>query len=147
MLQALFSNIKVPAIHSMLSIHLHLLISRVLFVLTLFSSCNNKAKLFTLLPQSETGIGFVNQLNSTDSLNILHYLYFYNGGGVAIGDINNDGLEDIYFTSNQGSNKLYLNKGNFSFQDITAQARVEEKGSWKTGVTMADVNADGLDVK
>src|SRR3954464_8097591 len=112
----------------------------------LFSCKTNTEKqtLFTSLPAEETGIHFENRVTDTDTLNILDYLYYYNGGGVAIGDINNDGLPDIYFTSNQGSNKLYLNKGNFQFEDITSKAGVEGKGNWKTGVTLADVNNDGL---
>src|SRR5205085_10988437 len=89
-----------------------------------------------------TSIRFENKISDTDSLNILDYLYYYNGGGVAIADFNNDGLADIYFTSNQQSNKLYLNKGNFQFEDITDQAGVAGKGNWKTGVTIADVNGD-----
>ena len=93
----------------------------------------------------KTGIHFQNTLSVNDtSFNILDYLYYYNGGGVAIGDINNDGLEDIYFTANRGSNKLYLNKGNFVFEDITEKAAVKGSADWKTGVTMADVNGDGL---
>ncbi len=91
-----------------------------------------------------TGINFENRIVDTDSLNILDYLYLYNGGGVGIGDINNDGLADIYFTSNQGSNKLYLNKGDLRFEDITTTAGVAGKGNWKTGVTIADINGDGL---
>lgn len=113
----------------------------------LFSACKRKEKpdtLFSMMPVSQTGISFENKITDTDTLNILDYLYYYNGGGVAIGDINNDGLPDIYFTSNQGSNKLYLNKGNFKFEDITTKAGVQGKGNWKTGVTMADVNGDGL---
>src|SRR5665647_49325 len=111
----------------------------------LFSACKSKIDtLFSLLPAEQTGIHFENKIEDTDTLNILDYLYYYDGGGVAIGDINNDGLPDIYFTSNQGSNKLYLNKGNFKFEDITDKAGVQGKGNWKTGVTIADVNGDGL---
>jgi hypothetical protein len=111
----------------------------------LFSCSENKKKtLFTQLSSDKTRIHFQNNINENDSFNILDYLYFFNGGGVAIGDINNDGLQDIYFTSNQGSNKLYLNKGNFQFEDITDKAAVQGSGNWKTGVTMADVNGDGL---
>ena len=106
--------------------------------------CQHKETLFISLDPAQTGISFQNNINETDSFNILDYLYFYNGGGVAIGDINNDGLQDVYFTSNQGSNKLYLNKGAFKFEDITEKAGVAGKGNWKTGVTMADINGDGL---
>jgi hypothetical protein len=112
--------------------------------LCILSSCNQKEKLFTLIAPGKTGIRFQNNITETDSFNILDYLYFYNGGGVAIADFNNDGLQDIYFTSNQESNKLYLNKGNWSFEDITETAGVQGRGNWKTGVTVADVNNDGL---
>ena len=111
---------------------------------THFSSCSQKQPMFTLLPAAKTNIRFVNHIEDTDSLNILDYLYYYNGGGVAIGDVNNDGLPDIYFSSNLGSNKLYINKGNLSFEDITDKAGVNGKGNWKTGVTIVDVNGDGL---
>ena len=100
----------------------------------IFFSCKTnteKQTLFTSLPADQTGIYFENRVTDTDTLNILDYLYYYNGGGVAIGDINNDGLPDIYFTSNQGSNKLYLNKGNFRFEDITDKAGVGGKGTGK----------------
>ena len=102
---------------------------------------------FTKVPSSVTNISFENTLENTDDFNIIEYLYFYNGGGVAIGDINNDGLPDIYFSSNQNANVLYLNKGNLSFEDITVAAGVSGIGNWKTGVTMVDVNGDGyLDI-
>ncbi|MEO5562835.1 MAG: VCBS repeat-containing protein, partial [Chitinophagaceae bacterium] len=110
-------------------------------------ACTNKkqdAVLFTKVDPALSGIHFSNDLKEDSISNILNYLYFYNGAGVAIGDINNDSLADIYFTSNQGSNKLYLNKGDFKFEDITDKAGVQSKGNWKTGVTMADVNGDGL---
>ncbi|MBP6287496.1 MAG: VCBS repeat-containing protein [Ferruginibacter sp.] len=101
--------------------------------------------MFESLSASETNIGFVNKLENKDMFNILYYLYYYNGGGVATGDINNDGLPDIYFTANsKGNNKLYLNKGNFVFEDITAQAGVAGSADWCSGVTMADVNGDGF---
>ncbi|NEN39812.1 VCBS repeat-containing protein, partial [Escherichia coli] len=99
---------------------------------------------FQTLDSTQTGVRFVNQLKPTEKLNILDYLYFYNGGGVSAGDINNDGLTDLYFVSNQGKNKLYLNKGNFKFEDITTKAGVEGFADWQTGSTMADVNGDGL---
>ncbi len=109
---------------------------------------NNPADtLFRQLSARQSGISFENQLNETEDFNIIQYLYFYNGGGLAIGDINNDSLPDVYFTANQLPNKLYLNKGNLQFEDITERAGVAGKGSWKTGVTMADVNGDGwLDI-
>lgn len=115
-----------------------------LIIASFFVSCTNNKTLFTLLSGDKTGVHFVNHVEDTDTLNILDYLYFYNGGGVAVGDVNNDGLADIYFSSNTGSNKLYLNKGNFQFEDITDKAGVAGKGNWKTGVTIADVNGDGL---
>ena len=117
----------------------------------LFFSCSHKEEekpLFAQLSSSQTGIHFANTLVDHDSLNILDYLYYYNGGGVAIGDINNDGLPDIYFTANsKGNNKLYLNKGDFHFEDITAKAGIAGTSDWCSGVTMADVNGDGyLDI-
>jgi hypothetical protein len=103
--------------------------------------------LFKLLPPKETNVKFSNDINETESLNVLSYEYFYNGGGVAVGDINNDGLPDIFFTGNMGSNKLYLNQGHLKFKDITKEAcpgLEGRSGAWKTGVAMADVNGDGL---
>ncbi len=119
----------------------------ILLPLLLYScnSNNNKTnQLFTLLSSSATGIDFINQLDETEQFNIIKYLYFNNGAGVASGDINNDGLADIYFTSNQHPNRLYLNKGNLKFEDITEEAGVAGSGDWKTGVTMADINGDGF---
>ncbi|MDT0643247.1 VCBS repeat-containing protein [Zunongwangia sp. F363] len=101
-------------------------------------------KLFTTLGPEATNLNFTNQLTETDALNILDYLYFYNGGGVAIGDINNDDLPDIYLTGNQVKNKLFLNKGSMKFEDITENAGVGGNSDWNTGVVMADVNGDGL---
>ena len=101
--------------------------------------------MFINLPSSKTKIDFANNLEKKDLFNILYYLYYYNGGGVSVGDINNDGLPDIYFTANsKGHNKLYINKGNFQFEDITEKAGVAGTSDWCTGVTMADVNGDGL---
>ena len=99
--------------------------------------------LFELVPPSESGVTFTNALPEDSAFNILNYLYYYNGGGVAVGDVNNDGLVDLYFTANLGANRLYLNKGNYRFEDVTARAGVADSVGWKTGVTMADVDGDG----
>ncbi len=108
-------------------------------------SDKNEKTLFQKLDSAQTGIGFVNKLPEADEkLNILEYLYYYNGAGTAAGDINNDGLTDLFFVSNQGKNKLYLNKGNWKFEDISEKAGIGGFADWKTGVTMADINGDGL---
>jgi hypothetical protein len=115
----------------------------------LMVSCREKQQtLFTLLPSSQTGVKFANTIQENADFNIIDYYYVYNGGGVSVGDINNDGLPDLYFTGNQVADKLYLNKGKTAdgelhFEDITATAGIKT-GGWSTGVTMADVNADGL---
>ena len=99
------------------------------------------------LTTEQTGIDFTNTLTETTELNIVEYLYYYNGGGVAIGDINNDGLEDIFFTANQGPDKLYLNKGDLKFEDISEQANILAENTWSSGVVMEDLNNDGyLDI-
>ncbi|MFV7234409.1 VCBS repeat-containing protein [Flavobacterium sp. ZB4R12] len=111
----------------------------------LFIGCSKKQnQLFEKLSSEESNITFNNQLLESKNISILDYLYYYNGGGVALGDINNDGLVDVYFTSNQGKNKLYLNKGNNKFEDITAKAGVDGQSDWNTGTVMADVNGDGF---
>lgn len=100
--------------------------------------------LFTLLTPEESGVDFFNKVENQKNFNIFKYRNFYNGGGVAIGDINNDGLADLYMTSNMGDNKLYLNKGNMTFEDITVKAGVAGNKPWSTGVNMVDINNDGL---
>lgn len=100
-------------------------------------------KRFRLLKPEETGIKFTNYLKEDGELNYMSYEYIYNGGGVAIGDVNNDGLVDIYFTGNQASDRLYLNKGDLKFEDVTKAMNISANG-WRTGVTMADVNSDGF---
>ena len=127
-----------------------------IFVLLLAFSCkdmnegiiaNVDSPQFKLLSTETTGINFINDLVSTDDFNVYKYRNFYNGGGVALGDINNDGLQDIYLTSNLKENKLYLNKGGFKFEDISEKANVAGTKAWSTGVSMVDINADGyLDI-
>src|SRR5882672_8969998 len=114
----------------------------------LLVSCEEKkTPLFTKLPANHSGITFENTIQESPEINILNYEYTYNGGGVAAGDFNNDGLCDLYFTGNTVKNRLYLNKENLQFKDITDQAGVSGRSLWKTGVTVADVNGDGwLDI-
>jgi hypothetical protein len=117
------------------------------FFLIFLREASAQQSLFKILSSQQTNIHFNNAISENESLNVLSYEYFYNGGGVAVGDINNDGFEDLFFTGNMKPNKLYLNQGNFKFKDITASASKElegRAGGWKTGVTMADVNGDGL---
>ncbi len=109
------------------------------------SSCtNNDNNLFQELSSFQTGIDFRNDLLYDENFNIFNYRNYYNGGGVGLGDINNDGLIDIYFNSNLEENKLYLNKGNFNFEDITEIAGIAGTKSWSTGVSLVDINADGF---
>jgi len=118
----------------------------IVVLLGLLFSCQPKQNetLFTLLESYKTGISFQNDNLESETENIFRFEYFYNGGGVAVGDINNDGLVDIYFSSNQGTNRLFINNGNLNFEDITDKAGVACKAGWKTGVSMADINSDGL---
>lgn len=124
-----------------------------LLLLILCGACQHQIPRFVQTNPAETGVTFVNQLQETKEENVLAFEYFYNGAGVAAGDLNNDGLTDLYFSGNQVSNRLYVNKGNrdgepLTFADVTGSAGVSGRSSgWKTGVTMADINADGwLDI-
>ena len=143
--------------------HQHMLIllsrlnSTIMNRLLLFSigwlcfSCSEKENknepLFVEQPAASTAIDFINEVKQSGENNVLNYPYYFNGGGVAVGDINNDGLPDIYFTGNQIANRLYVNEGNFKFKDITEKSGTAANQGWKTGVTMADVNQDGwLDI-
>ncbi|MBN8850464.1 MAG: hypothetical protein BGO55_31865 [Sphingobacteriales bacterium 50-39] len=115
-----------------------------LLIVICLAGCGHPTTLFTQMGEDRTGIHFKNVLRENDEANVLNYAYFYNGGGVAVGDINNDGLPDLLFTGNMSPNHLYLNKGNFSFQDITESSGIARLQGWCTGATMADVNGDGL---
>ncbi|MBT8270146.1 MAG: VCBS repeat-containing protein [Bacteroidia bacterium] len=113
----------------------------------LLTSCQNKSKRFVSLDQDETGISFSNTISNTPELNILNYLYFYNGSGVAAGDFNNDGLIDLYFTANKNADKLFINLGGLKFKDVTANSGIDNAAPWTTGVTTVDINNDGwLDI-
>jgi enediyne biosynthesis protein E4 len=119
----------------------------IVLVFTIATSCKSDNKIFTSLSKSETGINFRNILQESEELNVLNYMYFYNGGGVAVGDVNNDGLTDVLFTGNMVKNRLFINKGEMNFEDITATSGVAEAQGWCTGATMVDINQDGwLDI-
>ena len=127
-----------------------------LMLLAVIYSCQNEvlqkkqttaSTLFTLIPNEQTNVHFFNTVKEDINFHALNYPYVYNGGGVAIGDVDNDGFDDIYLTSNQGSSKLYMNKGDFKFEDVTDKAKVGAEGGWTTGVSMIDINNDGwLDI-
>lgn len=125
-----------------------LIVSVTCLAVLYFSSCKNGKEQKNLFELKEsTGINFSNNVKDTKDFNVLTYRNFYNGGGVAIGDVDNDGLADVFFTANMGANKLYKNKGNWQFEDISKQAGFVEKQDWSTGVVMVDINHDGwLDI-
>ena len=113
-------------------------------ILLVFPSCKKKEPLFREVSAEKSGIQFNNEVKEDGSFNILHYEYIYNGGGVGIGDFNNDSLPDIYFTGNRVPNKLYINKGNMKFEDVTDAAGVNGNEKWCKGVSVIDINNDGL---
>lgn len=120
-----------------------------LFLLLVVAGCRTRTAppLFERVPAAASGVAFANTLPQDSAVNIVNYLYYYNGGGVAAGDVDGDGLVDLYFTSNLGKNRLYRNLGEFRFEDVTDRAGVGDSVGWKSGVTMADVNGDGrLDI-
>ena len=132
-------------------------ITPIISVIFLFISCQSEPthtkggspsgsspSIFTELSASKTGIDFTNQLTPTPAFNILEYLYYYNGGGVAVGDLNNDGLEEVFLTANQSPDKLFVNEGDLKFKNITEESGISSMDSWSSGVTIDDVNGDGL---
>ena len=119
----------------------------ILLLLLMTAGCKKSDTLFEKLSASETGVDFNNKLEESADFNVLEYGYFYNGGGVAAGDFNNDGLVDLYFTGNLSPNKMYLNQGDFKFEDVTDAAGVAAADGWNTGVSLVDINSDGwLDI-
>ncbi|HLK30249.1 MAG TPA: VCBS repeat-containing protein [Puia sp.] len=123
----------------------------IVFIAGLFflPACNNTSikkekAVFEILESSRTGLNFTNKLAPTEDFNIFKYMYYYNGGGVGAGDFNNDGKIDVFFAANQTENKLFLNTGNLQFKDVTAEAKIPEDGGWSTGVSVVDINNDGL---
>ena len=114
------------------------------FALAFFTSCQNKKTLFRLVSSKESGIDFANNIVENDSVNPIDITNVYNGGGVGIGDFNNDGLQDLYFTGSIVPNKLYINKGNFKFEDVTKAANVAGDGKWCRSASVVDINNDGL---
>jgi len=121
-----------------------LIFALITVVLVACGSSSQREDLFSLLPPDSTGVTFVNEVTGSPEANLLTYENFFNGGGVAVGDLNGDGRPDLYFTANQDANALYLNEGGFQFREVTGTAGVGDSTGWKTGVTMADVNGDGL---
>ncbi len=103
-----------------------------------------QSPLFEILDQDKTGIDFNNKLTPTQQFNVFKYMYYFNGAGVGAGDFNNDGKIDLFFAANQGDDKLYLNQGGLKFKDVTAEAKIPEDGGWSTGVSVVDINNDGL---
>jgi enediyne biosynthesis protein E4 len=122
----------------------------ILWLVIFFSGCKQEKKepsLFKALDSNKTGLDFSNDLSYTGSFNLFRYIYFYNGSGIGAGDFNKDGLIDLFFGSNQGSNKLYLNTGHLHFRDVTQQAKIPADGGWSTGISVVDINNDGwLDI-
>ena len=124
----------------------HIAVVGLLLSMLTVSCKTKKAKtpLFEVLGNDKTGLNFSNNLKARNDFNMLKYMYFYNGAGVGAGDFNNDGLVDLFFASNQSQNKIYLNEGNLQFRDVTTESKIPDDGGWSTGVSVADVNDDGM---
>ena len=119
----------------------------VVFITFLLSSCGKHEHtnaMFEVLGDDKTGLHFANSLKATRQFNMFDYMYFYNGAGIGAGDFNNDGLIDLFFASNQGENKLFINQGTLKFKDVTTEAQIPQDGAWSTGVSVVDINNDGL---
>lgn len=119
-----------------------------LYIIILLTGCRTSVDklpaMFEVMDSSKTGLLFSNTLTPTQEFNMFKYMYFYNGAGVGVGDFNNDGLIDIFMSANQGDNKLYMNKGSLRFRDVTAEAKIPQDSAWSTGVSVVDINNDGL---
>ena len=141
-----FSRVKITNSNPIIS-YLISGFSLLIFVMVCSSCSNSKESHFELLTAEKTGLDFENTLEQTTDFSFFDYMYFFNGGGVAAGDFNKDGLVDLFFTSNMGKNKLFLNQGDFKFQDVTQEAGIEGEGYWSTGASVVDINQDGrLDI-
>lgn len=116
----------------------------ILFIHTCLIACNHSSTLFQRISSSESGITFNNRIAENDSINPIDLEFLYNGNGIAAGDFNNDGLTDLYFTASTVSNKLYINKGNFKFNDVTDDAKVNGENRWCNAASTVDINNDGL---
>src|SRR6185295_18688944 len=114
------------------------------FIVACFVACQKKQTLFRVISSNHSGIHFANTIVENDSVNPIDLTNIYNGGGVGVGDFNNDGLQDLYFTGNQVSNRLYINKGALKFEDVTEAANVKGDAKWCRGATVIDINNDGL---
>src|SRR5450432_4134346 len=128
---------------------LHIVFPIGLAILICSSACHSPAPhpdqpAFKLLDQGATGLNFSNTLHPTKNFSIFDYMYFYNGAGVGAGDFNNDGRIDLFFAANQGDDKLYLNEGDLRFRDVTQTANIPQDSGWSTGVSVVDINNDGL---
>ncbi len=116
----------------------------IVFISACSSEKRTKNVLFEVLESKRTGLDFSNNLSFNKEFNLFKYLYFYNGSGVGAGDFNNDGLADLFFGSNQNQNKIYLNEGNLHFKDVTKEAQIPQDSGWSTGISVVDINNDGL---
>ncbi len=123
---------------------IHIVVFFTIFQLLACSHKKQEPTMFDVLDENKTGLNFTNKLTPTQTFNVFNYMYFYNGGGIGVGDFNNDGLIDVFFAANESNNKIYLNEGKLHFKDITAASEIPQDGAWSTGVSVVDINNDGL---